>query len=76
MILSAMASSGITSAALSHDMEKIKCRFQSHTKYLRDNISGYIDKHRDFGGNIFNPYKDIQSIKKDNEKYLHGLDFL
>ena len=75
MMLRAMASSGITSAALSHDMEKIKGRVQSHTKYLRDNISGYIDEHRDFGGDIFNPYKDIQSIEKDNEKIFTWLGF-
>lgn len=75
IMLRAMASSGITSAALSHDMEKIKGRVQSHTKLLKDNISSYIREDEDFGGDIFNPYIDIESIEKDNDKIFTWLGF-
>ncbi|MEM8249501.1 ATP-binding protein, partial [Morganella morganii] len=63
-MLRAMASSGIVSAALSHDVEKIRGRLAEYADDIKENISEFIDENQNFDDDIFNPYITIQQLKK------------
>nr|WP_241006623.1 HAMP domain-containing sensor histidine kinase [Morganella morganii] len=70
-----MASSGIVSAALSHDVEKIRGRLAEYADDIKENISEFIDENQNFDDDIFNPYITIQQLKKDNDKIFTWLGF-
>ncbi|EJD6110452.1 ATP-binding protein [Morganella morganii] len=74
-MLRAMASSGIVSAALSHDVEKIRGRLAEYADDIKENISEFIDENQNFDDDIFNPYITIQQLKKDNDKIFTWLGF-
>ncbi|MGP7974066.1 sensor histidine kinase [Proteus mirabilis] len=74
-MLRAMASSGIVSAALSHDVEKIRGRLADYADDIKENISDFIDENQSFDDDIFNPYITIQQLKKDNDKIFTWLGF-
>lgn len=74
-MLRAMASSGIVSAALSHDVEKIRGRLVHYADDLKENIADFVNENYDFGDNIFNPYYTLEKLKKDNNKIFTWLGF-
>jgi signal transduction histidine kinase len=74
-MLRAMASSGIVSAALSHDVEKIRARLVHYADDLKDNILEFINENHDFGDDIFNPYYTLDKLKRDNDKIFTWLGF-
>lgn len=74
-MLRAMASSGIVSAALSHDVEKIRGRLIHYADDLKENIAEFVSESHDFIDNVFNPYYTLEKLKKDNNKIFTWLGF-
>ncbi|WP_269492553.1 ATP-binding protein, partial [Acinetobacter baumannii] len=74
-MLRAMASSGIVSAALSHDVEKIRARLVHYADDLKENIIEFINENHEFEDDIFNPYYILEKLKRDNDKIFTWLGF-